>query len=44
MKVTLEGGTIWLKYDPNKTSKQVLANELLKMGYAATEKKVAEQK
>jgi copper chaperone CopZ len=44
MKVTLEGGTIWLKYDPNKTSKQVLANELLKMGYAATEKKTQEQK
>ena len=27
-----------------KTSKQVLANELLKMGYAATEKKTQEQK
>lgn len=37
MKVSLENGTIWLKYDPTKTSKQVLANELLKMGYEAKE-------
>ncbi len=39
MKVSLDEKYIWLKYDPAKTSKQVLANELLKMGYQAQEKK-----
>lgn len=44
MKVSLEGHSIWLKYDASKTSKQVLANELLKMGYEAVEKKAEEKK
>lgn len=37
VKVDLENHTIWFKYDEKKVSKQLLAAEIVKLGYTATE-------
>lgn len=37
VKVDLDNHTIWFRYDEKKVSKQLLAAEIVKLGYTATE-------